>query len=191
MMKNEQLQLGDLQIKQIDEQGRFAGYASIFGVVDSQNDMILEGAFGKTLAENGGDIKLLWQHSFDEPIGIFTNIREDARGLYVEGRLLLDVQRAKEAHALLKAGAIAGLSIGYVPVDYHIDPQNGVRVLHEVALYEVSFVTFPANDQARVSAVKGEEAPAVEHKAYWSGAIRNSDFIRLADAVDRAVHILT
>lgn len=171
-----------LQVKQVDDEGRFAGYASIFNVVDNQNDRMLPGAFARTLAEQDGDVRLLWQHNFEEPIGIFTLLREDARGLYVEGRLLLDIQRAKEAHSLLKAGAICGLSIGYVPVKYHIDAATGVRVLEEVALYEVSLVTFPANSAATVQAVKDD--------AELRGAVQRGELIQFADAVDRALHIL-
>lgn len=163
-----------LQVKQLDEQGRFAGYASIFGLVDNQNDKMLAGAFATTLQEQDGDIKLLWQHNFEEPIGVFTALREDARGLYV--------QRAKEAHALLKAGAICGLSIGYVPVKYHIDAQTGVRVLEEVALYEVSLVTFPANSAATVHAVKED--------AELSAALSSGALVQFADEIDRAIAIL-
>ncbi|MCH2548115.1 MAG: HK97 family phage prohead protease [Alphaproteobacteria bacterium] len=170
-----------LQLKTIDDQGRFAGYASIFEVVDSQNDRMEAGAFRETLKENTNSIKLLWQHNFEEPIGVFTNLREDAKGLYVEGKLLMDVQRAKEAHALLKAGAICGLSIGYVPVRYSIEPDSGVRVLHEVALYEVSVVTFPANSAATVEAVKHQDMAA---------EVRSGSLIRFADEVDRAIDIL-
>lgn len=171
-----------LQLKQLDDDGRFAGYASIFGVVDNQNDMMRRGAFMRTLEEQDGDIRLLWQHRFEEPIGIFSLLREDARGLYVEGRLLLDVQRAREAHALLKAGAICGLSIGYVPVKYHIDADTGVRVLEEVALYEVSLVTFPANSEATVHAVKED--------GELENAIRSGALVRFSDEVDRAMSIL-
>ena len=71
----------------------FAGYASVFGMVDSQNDVIMKGAFSRTLKKRRGEVKLLWQHQVDEPIGVFTLIREDSHGLYVEGRLLLDLQR--------------------------------------------------------------------------------------------------
>lgn len=169
----------NLHLKSYDDNGAFAGYASIFHVVDNQQDMMVAGAFRETL-EKSGNIKLLWQHNFDEPIGYFTQLYEDARGLYVEGKLLLDVQRAKEAHALLKAGAIAGLSIGYVPVKYHIDAPTGVRMLEEVDLYEISLVTFPANEQATVHAVKHEET---QH-------LRNGDFIRLSDEIDRAIALL-
>lgn len=175
------MMISELQLKAVDDEGRFAGYASIFGVVDSQNDRMEAGAFHETLSEKATDIRLLWQHNFEEPIGVFTALREDARGLYVEGKLLLDVQRAKEAHALLKAGAICGLSIGYVPVKYHIDASTGVRVLQEVALYEVSLVTFPANSAATVHAVKQED---------WSAELRSGQMIRFADEIDRSIGIL-
>jgi HK97 family phage prohead protease len=173
----------ELQLKSVDEQGGFSGYASIFGVVDSQNDRMEQGAFSETLKDKNTHIKLLWQHCFDEPIGVFTTLREDARGLYVEGKLLLDVQRGREAHTLLKAGAICGLSIGYVPVKYRIDPHTGVRVLQEVALYEVSVVTFPANAAAMVQAVKQDDAPMLAER-------RSGQIIRFADEVERAIAIL-
>lgn len=172
-----------LQLKSVDEQGRFAGYASIFGMVDSQNDRMERGAFADTLGDGAENVRLLWQHQFEEPIGTFTVLREDARGLYVEGQLLLDVQRAREAHALLKAGAIGGLSIGYVPVKYYIEPSSGVRVLQEVALYEVSLVTFPANSAATVHAVKSGEEDL-------RAAVGSGQLIRLSDAIDRAIGVL-
>jgi HK97 family phage prohead protease len=98
----------NLQVKSLDSTGRFAGYASVFDVVDNQNDIILRGAFAQTLKERVGDIKMLWQHQQDEPIGIFERMFEDKNGLYVEGKLLLDVARAKEAYFLLKEGALSG-----------------------------------------------------------------------------------
>ncbi|MCE3233338.1 MAG: phage prohead protease, family, partial [Rickettsiaceae bacterium] len=81
-------------IKSIDKQGAFSGYASVFDMIDQQNDLILKGAFQRTLEERGSDIKLLWQHKTDEPIGVFASLREDSHGLFVEGKLLLEVQRA-------------------------------------------------------------------------------------------------
>lgn len=179
-----------LSIKQVDAQGHFSGYASIFNMVDSQKDMIRQGAFSKTLAESNGDIKLLWQHNFEEPIGVFTHLAENARGLYVEGTLLLDVQRAREAHALLKAGAIAGMSIGYVPVKHRIDPETGVRILEEVALYEISLVTFPANSEARVTTVKADEHEQEEKAEDWTAAIRSGQFMCLAEELERAIAVL-
>lgn len=145
-----------LELKSLDEQGRFAGYASVFNVVDSQRDIIVRGAFAQTLRGRVGEIKLLWQHQQEEPIGVFDRVFEDARGLYVEGRLLLNVQRAKEAHTLLKAGALSGLSIGYSPVRYKIDAKSGIRHLSEVELWEISLVTFPANAAANVTVVKSD-----------------------------------
>ena len=153
----------NLELKALDAQGRFAGYASVFNIVDSQRDIILRGAFAHSVKGRTAEIKLLWQHQQEEPIGVFDRIFEDARGLYVEGRLLLDVARAREAYSLLKAGALSGLSIGYSPVRYKIDAKNGVRRLMEVDLWEVSLVTFPANEAANVTVVKNIE-PVVYNK---------------------------
>lgn len=146
-----------LQIKSIDEQGRFAGYASVFDLTDNQRDRVLRGAFQDSIKGRVGDIKLLWQHDQREPIGYFTKIFEDRHGLYVEGVLLLGVARAKEAYTLLKQGVLSGLSIGYSPLRYSTDAKSGVRQLHKVALWEISLVTFPANEASRVSVVKGRE----------------------------------
>lgn len=147
----------DLEIKSMNEAGRFAGYASVFDVVDNQRDAVERGAFLNTLKGRLRDIKLLWQHQMNEPIGYFTEIFENAHGLYVEGQLLLDVARAKEALSLLKNGVLKGMSIGYAPRRYAMDPDTGVRHLNEVDLYEISLVTFPANEVAQVSVVKSDE----------------------------------
>lgn len=105
-----------LQVKALGADGTFAGYASVFDIVDNQKDIMIKGAFSATLKQGAGAVKLLWQHQQDEPIGVFERMFEDSVGLYVEGRLLLDVQKANEAYALLKAGAVSGLSIGYLRV---------------------------------------------------------------------------
>lgn len=164
-----------LQLKSLSEEGRFAGYASVFDVVDSQNDIILRGAFSKTLRDRTAKVKLLWQHQMDEPIGVLERIFEDDRGLYVEGRLLLSVARAREAYDLVKAGALEGMSIGYTPVTYHFEPETGVRRIQEVALWEVSLVTFPANTHAGITVVKSGEQPLL---------------LELAEAIERARSIL-
>lgn len=143
-----------LSLKSLDEEGVFAGYASVFNVVDSQRDMILPGAFAGTLGGRKGEVKLLWQHDMREPIGVIEELREDGNGLYVKGRLLLEIGRAREAYALLKRGVISGLSIGYSPVKYRLDAGSGVRLLAAVELWEISLVTFPANEAARVTVVK-------------------------------------
>lgn len=147
------------EIKSVSDDGVFAGYASVFNVVDDQFDVILPRAFGHSIQSRTQDIKLLWQHKADEPIGYFTQVVEDEHGLFVEGRLLLDVERAKEAHALLKSGALKGMSIGYSIVKAHFDENEGVRYIEEVDLWEVSLVTFPANVNATVAYVKGSDAP--------------------------------
>jgi HK97 family phage prohead protease len=165
-----------MEIKSLDEDGRFAGYASVFDLVDSQRDIMEKGAFDETLKDRVGQIKLLWQHSFEEPIGYFTRMFEDARGLYVEGQLLLDVARAKEAYALLKHGVVKGLSIGYSPRRFRTDPDSGVRRIAQVDLWEVSLVTFPANEQAQVSVVKSAE------DVQWA---RSGALMELWDAVAR------
>jgi len=143
-----------LEVKRINAEGVFAGYASLFGVVDTQRDVVMRGAFKDTLARREMPVKLLWQHRMDEPIGIITQLFEDGRGLYIEGRLLLEVAQAREAYALLKAGAVTGLSIGYSPRRYRRDPDTGVRRLYAVDLVEVSLVTLPANTAAQVTVVK-------------------------------------
>ena len=173
-----------LQLKSIDGQGRFAGYASVFDLVDTQRDIVMRGAFAHTLGGRVSQITLLWQHQQDEPIGVFDRMFEDKRGLYVEGRLLLDVRRAKEALALLKAGAINGLSIGYSPVRYRIDAKSGVRMLSEVDLWEVSLVTFPANAAANVTVVK-QFTPILSNSeiAQWERALRAARLRKLSQAV--------
>lgn len=173
-----------LEIKRLDDNGRFAGYASVFGVVDNQRDIVLRGAFERTIRGRAQDIKLLWQHQQDEPIGVFDMIREDASGLYVEGRLLLEVQRAKEAYALLKEGAVSGLSIGYSPVRYTRDDKTGIRKLADVELWEISLVTFPANAAATVTVVKQASDPLIRQ-------LQNTgQLVALAEALDRAAAAL-
>ena len=167
----------NLQVKSLDSMGRFAGYASVFDIVDNQKDIIERGAFAETLKGRLSDIKMLWQHQQDEPIGIFEKIFEDANGLYVEGRLLLDVARAKEAYSLLKEGAISGLSIGYSPTKYRLHEKTGTRLISTVELWEISLVTFPANDAAKITVVKQGIPPA--------------QLVELSQAIDRAIVVLT
>lgn len=136
--------------------GRITGYASLYNVTDHDGDQVVPGAFEVSLQEwklAGRFVPMLWQHDISRPIGIWTHFKSDARGLLATGRLLLDdVQQAREAHALAKAGAISGLSIGYRAVE--ASRGQGARLLIRIKLYEVSLVTFPAQEGARVSAVK-------------------------------------
>jgi len=137
------------------------GYASLFGERDKGGDVVEAGAYGrslKALGAAGRRVKMLWQHDPAEPIGVWDEVREDDRGLHVKGRLLTDVARAREAAALINAGAIDGLSIGYRTVRATKD-DRGRRRLNELELWEVSLVTFPMLPDARVGA-KGETPEA-------------------------------
>ena len=139
----------------VSEEGTFEGYASLFGKEDLGRDIVEPGAFKKSLAKrNLGQIKMLFQHDPREPIGVWNDIREDHRGLYVTGRLLLDVARAREVLSLMKAGALDGLSIGFHTVKASNNRRAGTRHLTEVDLWEISIVTFPMLPEARVHGVK-------------------------------------
>ncbi|NNU81903.1 HK97 family phage prohead protease [Halovulum dunhuangense] len=141
------------------------GYASLFGVPDQGGDTVRPGAYAgslRALARDGRRVKMLWQHDPARPIGVWEEIREDARGLFVRGRILSEVQAGREALALIEAGAIDGLSIGYRTLRAARDEAGG-RALLEIELWEVSVVTFPMLPQARVStADASDEALARE-----------------------------
>ena len=142
-----------LDFKGMDEAGKFTGHAAVFGNRDAYGDIIERGAFVKTLQEKKR-FPLLWQHDPKEVIGhVFPT--EDDKGLSIEGQLILDVQRATEARALLQAGALSGLSIGYETIKQ--ENEEGARVIKEIKLWEVSVVTFPANELAQVEDVKQVE----------------------------------
>lgn len=134
------------------------GYASLFGAADQGGDVVQKGAYGSSLARlkaAGCSVKMLWQHDPTRPIGVWDEVREDGKGLFVHGRLLLKVQAARDAHVLLQAGAIDGLSIGYRTVRAE-KAAGGRRMLHEVELWEVSLVTFPMLPEARVAAAEND-----------------------------------
>ena len=146
-----------IEIKAVNEDGLFSGYASVFEEIDSYRDIVKRGAFEKTLAESeskGRAVPILWQHDAAKPIGVYTELKEDEHGLYVEGQLNMDVQQAREALSLLRQKALSGISIGYNSGRYDTDVKSGVRRLYELKLYEASLVTFPACDGARVTDVK-------------------------------------
>jgi len=148
------------EVKSIGADGTFEGYGSVFGVKDSYNDIVVKGAFAESLAnhtKSGTMPALLWQHNSDEPIGVYTEMREDDRGLHVKGQLALKTQRGAEAYELLKMKAISGMSIGFVTEEEKFDKATGINTLSKLTLWETSLVTFPANSSARVSAVKSIE----------------------------------
>lgn len=166
-----------LQIKATGDDGSIDGYGSVFGVRDNYDDVIAAGAFAASLAEHkaaGTMPAMLWQHDSDCPIGIWTEMIEDAKGLRIKGRLALDTVRGKEAYALLKMGALNGLSIGFISKQWAYDRDTEVRTLTEIDLWEVSLVTFPANEKARVTNVKSADEMATPKDA--EKALRDAGF---------------
>lgn len=170
----------------LEENGTIKGYASLFGVRDQGGDVVMPGAFTESLSA-GRHVAMLWQHDPAQPIGKWTAVKEDERGLYVEGKLSLKTQRGLEAYEMLKEGIIRGLSIGY-RVDRARKSAAG-RELLKVGLWEISLVTFPMQVEAGVGDVKSFENgnfamlkrdveklvrdagfPAVEAKAAAAGA---------------------
>ncbi len=156
-----------------EEKGVFSGYGSIFGNKDLGNDVMVQGAFAKSIASKGPKgVKLLYQHDAKEPIGVFDEIIEDRKGLRVKGRLAMGTQKGREVYELMKMGAIDGLSIGYrvSPKGADYDERGKKRMLKEVDLMEISAVTFPMNTRARVQAVKGEQRTVRE----WEETMRDA-----------------
>jgi HK97 family phage prohead protease len=148
-------------VKAVSEDGVIEGYGSVFGVRDSYSDIVARGAFAASLSAHkaaGTMPALLWQHRADEPIGVWQSMEEDERGLAARGQLAMDTVRGREAYALLKMGALNGLSIGFYSKSWMYDTEQDVRTLTEVDLWETSLVTFPANPAARVTNVKSIEA---------------------------------
>lgn len=189
-MKTKEL---DFKVKSVSEDGgSFTGYASVFGNVDSYGDVVAKGAFSSSiekLEKEGSKLPILWQHDSWRPIGVFETLAEDDHGLYVEGRLLVDdIQQAKEAYALIKAGVINGLSIGYRVNKSNYDIDNDINHLIDIDLKEASIVTFPANEESRIEMVKQKlsegELPTL---AEFEKFLRESGFSK-SQAVTIASH---
>jgi HK97 family phage prohead protease len=161
------------------DDGVFEGYASLFGVMDNGGDNVQAGAFKKSLKKRGaGKVKMLFQHHSSDIIGVWDEISEDEKGLRVKGHLLLALPLAQQAHVLMKAKALDGMSIGFRTINADIDRATGMRLLKEVELWEISIVTFPMLPAATVTAVKGEtvlgDARAME-QAYRDGGLSAGD----------------
>lgn len=156
--ENKQIMHVPLELKELQEDGHFIGYASVFDNVDSYKDVVLKGAFTATLKKNKGLLPILADHNPYAQIGWNVAAEEDDKGLKVEGKLNLEVQLARERYALVKQakeiGAKYGLSIGYVTKVSEWDEKRKIRELKELDLWEYSFVTFPANARATVVRVK-------------------------------------
>ena len=140
----------------IEDDGTVEGYASLFGEIDAARDMVMPGAFARTLKLRGvRRVPMLFQHDPAEPVGVWLELTEDFRGLRARGKLIPEVARARELFALVKSGAVDGLSIGFRTVKGRIDPATRVRRIIDLDLWEISIVTFPLLAGARVRAVEG------------------------------------
>lgn len=181
-----------LEVKAVGEEGQIEGYGAVFGNRDSYGDIMVKGAFTETL--KGRKPKMLWQHNMLDPIGTWDEYAEDERGLYMKGRIAIKSTKGRDAYELVKAGAIDGLSIGYVTKDYEME--GGARLLKAVDLFETSLVTMPANAAALVTGVKNADVRDIEAalrqmsfsrseaKAMASAAWkRREDVLREADAL--------
>ena len=157
--------------------GSFEGFLAVFDEIDSYADIVVKGAFAKSLADHskkGRMPALLWQHDTREPIGIYTEMRETDKGLLVKGELFVhDIPKAKQAYTLLKAGGLSGMSIGFRTVESELR-EDGVRLLKEIELLEGSLVTFPAQDNARVASVKSMLSNVREFETF----LRDAGFSR-------------
>ncbi|MCX7344108.1 MAG: HK97 family phage prohead protease [Proteobacteria bacterium] len=153
-------------VKSIEEDGVFSGYASVFDCVDFQNDQVMPGAFAGSL-ENWRSKntwpKMLWQHDYNHPIGVWLDMQEDDKGLLVKGRFLLEVTKGREAYALLKNGVTNGLSIGF-SLERAIKSPRGHQLLQQINLHEVSLVTYAANPKAKVEWFKQKNVIGIEQR---------------------------
>jgi HK97 family phage prohead protease len=161
--------------------GKIEGYGSLFGIVDKGGDIVVKGAYSASLERRRArseKVKMLWQHDPSQPIGIWDEVIEDDKGLIVKGRILDQVAKGREAKALMEAGALDGLSIGYrtIRADYK---DTGERQLLEVDLWEVSLVTFPMLPEARAS-VKLEGLDEVKEKLVAGDRLTVRQFEALA-----------
>ena len=172
-----ELKFTALNLKRVDAAGTFAGYASLFNKEDMGHDIVLPGAFRESLEMRGpAGIKMLFQHNPSEPIGVWEQLTEDARGLYVRGRLMLDVARSREVLSLMRAGALDGLSIGFRAINGRRDAKSGIRRLEKVDLWEISIVTFPLLPEARIAHVKARAPrPLIETIVAATRLLRDGD----------------
>lgn len=162
------------ELKADDETRTVEGFASVFNNIDSYSDIVMPGAFAKSI--KGRKPAMLWQHNSDCPIGVWDEMEEQKKGLYVKGRIL-PTTHGNDAYTLVKEGAISGMSIGYAARKWETDSDKGIRKLTEVELYEVSLVTFPANEKALVTRVKSEDGTLIDERAFEE-FLRDAGFSR-------------
>jgi hypothetical protein len=203
----------DCEFKGIDtdEDGSFEGYASVFGNKDLGNDVIKQGAFANSIKyKKPKQIKLLYQHKTDEPIGVIDSLAEDSRGLKIKGRLAMGTQKGREVYELMKMGALDSMSIGYKlsPEDYKYSDKLKKRTITNLELMEISMVTFPMNPKAKITKVKLANMDTRELEEYlrdvgvMSSAVakqtanilyksyQEQDLLEQRDVVDSVKHLI-
>lgn len=145
------------EFKALGDAGTFTGYAAVFGNIDGGGDIIERDAFKEFSTNRDGMVKVLWQHRSAEIIGLAA-VRQDDKGLAFQGQLILEVPRAREAYALMKASALDGMSIGYDVLPGGAEVMtSGVRKLKHMKLWEISPVTWGMNPLAGIDGVKSAE----------------------------------
>lgn len=169
-------------VKEVDEEGHFSGYASVYNVIDAYREVVAPGAFANTLrkwASRGRLPPALWQHRSAEPVGPFTKMVEDERGLYTEGQLLVkEIQRAREARALMQTKTVDGMSIGFNSIVEEYDKSTNLVTLKEIDLWEVSIVTFPANSESLITEVRSMFANGAPSLKEVEEILRDAGFSR-------------
>jgi HK97 family phage prohead protease len=165
------IQVFALEVKSLQENGTFRGFASVYGNTDLGDDVVVPGAFTKTLQDGGRQRPLLWQHR--DPVGTVV-LTDGPGGLVADGTLTMAVRQAREAHALMLDGAVKGLSIGFQTIKERF--VGAVRELHELKLHEVSLVTFPMNLAATVTSVKQAQQQQATALHQWLRQLRGDVF---------------
>lgn len=161
-----------VQVDHVKLDGRFSGYASVFGKVDQGNDAVMKGAFKQTLESRvSSDVRMLFQHDPEKPIGVWKQIIEDDKGLKVDGQLTRGVRQSEEVLELMRSGAVDGLSIGFRTKRARTNPTTKVRQIFALDLWEISIVTFPLLEEARIESVKSlaseNDLPTIREFEHW------------------------
>ena len=169
------------------DRDQFEGYASLFGVADGAGDVVAPGAFAQSLRRDGvSRVRMLYQHFAHEPIGVWEELREDKRGLYVKGRIVTSIERGREVLALLNEGALNGLSIGFRTRRARRDAATGLRTLLDIELWEVSVVTFPLLQGSQITAIGTKKDELAESFRKASTSLRNTPLASPASEVKRS-----
>lgn len=172
------------ELKELNEsKGEFEGHAAVFNQEDDRGDIILPGAFTKSLHKHPKQrVKMLLEHDTKAHIGRWDEIREDETGLFVKGHLLPSLTAAKEALVLLKEGMLDSMSIGFRTITDRFDTETRTRSLLEIALFEISLVSFPAQEAALVTSVKHLSPEEITTKRELENALRDAGFSKAACA---------